>query len=860
MNEAFKASRSINYMEIVEELEKFIELEKEQDKIIKGHVNEVNPLNGTVTVCMDENFNFYEGFLVLMNKRISSVLGKYGNNLKLKIKDDPLKFKNKKVSIDTSINNVNLKKLEKTIQKIKSGELDYNNQRILNFITGEIKPIYTHKNIDFITKTLNKSQKEAVSLSMDADDFHLIIGPPGTGKTFVITEIVRQLVKREQKVLITAWTNNAVDNMVERLSGFGVRNILRIGSKNSISPSNIEYSLEKKMRKHKNWIEVEILQDKIVKIFDSIEKINGELDVFKQKKNRFLDQKNKVNNSLNDLSVSKAKFEDRYGKLVGSTSFDFREDEKIYELENKVIKLEKDSDNYYSLSKKISKLNKVEGSLTDSEDFYELKSEIKKMELKAIPKRIVSPFRKNKYELFKKELADKKAVLDQITDSYTSYWNFKDDLDAKFSQAYPELEGQPEEDALDTELELLIVLREYLPLKMELMKQKMEKPVEKVVAEVYEQYLKSIKMNMSLLKIEIKSLDSDINSVKHLWERLNDKKDNLNELIEKCENDKQGIIEEIALEMVSDADVIAATAISSSNYFLEEIKFDCVVVDEASQVASYWSLIPLMKCKKFVLVGDDKQLEPIEESKLSKELNLSIFNRLMGNYRDSSTFLDVQYRMNKEIADIASDTFYEGKLKTFEAIADQTIGCDFDGDINSILRPENPLTFLDTSDLSCHEDITEGGCENTKEAKIVAFVVSMLLKNGIDPDRIGVITPYKKHKKNIRMQISNDDVDVDTVHRFQGREKDVVVISFCKSGTGYLNPFILKFVGKPTQTNVAITRARMKLIIVGNSKTLRQNSLLGKIIHKLGNENIVKCSHEMFGFLDDFLHGDFENS
>jgi len=234
---------SEKYGGMINEIEKFIDAKKTESKIIKGQVIEVNPLDKTITVDINKNFNFYKGSLVLVDGKRSSVLDAYGSIVKLEMKSDPKKFKDKKVDIDTSLMNIILKRLERTIEKIKSEELDENNERILSFIVGEGNPFYSEKNFDFIAKTINKSQKEAVSLSLEADDFHLIVGPPSTGKTFVITEIVQQLVREKQKILITAWTNIAVDNMVEKLSELGTKKILRIGSKSEISPSNLIYSI-----------------------------------------------------------------------------------------------------------------------------------------------------------------------------------------------------------------------------------------------------------------------------------------------------------------------------------------------------------------------------------------------------------------------------------------------------------------------------------------------------------------------------------------------------------------------------------------------------------------------------------------
>ena len=120
-------------------------------------------------------------------------------------------------------------------------------------------------------------------------------------------------------------------------------------------------------------------------------------------------------------------------------------------------------------------------------------------------------------------------------------------------------------------------------------------------------------------------------------------------------------------------------------------------MDEASQVARYMSLIPLIKTERFVLVGDNKQLQPIEESNCLMHLNLSIFNRLLENFPDNSTFLDTQYRMNERLSNISSELFYEIALKLSQ-MSKQTLNSNFNEDAIELLNPDVPVTFLDTCD------------------------------------------------------------------------------------------------------------------------------------------------------------------
>jgi len=209
-------------------------------------------------------------------------------------------------------------------------------------------------------------------------------------------------------------------------------------------------------------------------------------------------------------------------------------------------------------------------------------------------------------------------------------------------------------------------------------------------------------------------------------------------------------------------------------------------------------------------------------------------------YPKDATFLPVQYRMHKTIAQIASEIFYEGKLRTSKQAAERILNLKVGKHL--FLNPKIPVVFIDTSKVAYYEDEVGFGCSNTQEAKYVAYLVSLFIKKGIKMKDIAVITPYVKQNLLIREfldKIKIKDVEVNTVHKFQGREKDIIIMSFAKSKKYAFSSYKLRFIENNTLVNVAITRARKKLILVGNSKTLAQSQLLNKVISKIGKENSV---------------------
>ncbi len=454
------------------------------------------------------------------------------------------------------------------------------------------------------------------------------------------------------------------------------------------------------------------------------------------------------------------------------------------------------------------------------------------MKNQGLAKKISLILKPKENKSFRAELKEKEDIYQIMQAAYNKYWLVNDRLEKNY-------QTDPSQKALNAEFKIFEIIDEKIEDDVNLIHENLISEKESLLNKAYADYIKILKKSNTRLRIEIKDLNTDIHLKINGKNKITDEIKNIRNTIDQRIEEKKVLIDIIDQEIVKKSKLIIATVISSAHYLLDPETFDAVIMDEASQVASFMSLIPLMKAKKFILVGDDKQLQPIEESNLSKELNLSIFNRLIDKYPENCTFLDTQYRMNKKIADISSNLFYDGKLKTYEEIADQTLECQLDEETAIIINPGTALTFIDTKDVDYYEVGVGDGCENVDEAKIVLQLVNGLLGNDVDPVEIGIITPYKKHKRVLNKLLQNTEVEIDTVHAFQGREKDIIIMSFCKSVIGRLNYFKKRFMEKPTQLNVAMTRARKKLIIIGNSKTLKQSKKIKEIINCIDEDNII---------------------
>ena len=291
----------------------------------------------------------------------------YNSNLKIEVKTDPSQFENKKVVIDTNTTNVILKRLETVVENIKSGKISLDNARILDLIIGKRVPQYSERRVE-ISRELNKSQKEAVVKSIESYDFHLVIGPPGTGKTYVIEELIRQFSKNNQKLLITAWTNLAVDNIIKRLKS-DAKKVVRIGPIDKIDPEVRECSIFEKMKEHKDWKEVERHNKLIDELSKIIPKVKDEIKLVKGDINQCQDKKKILNGELKCLIAERQRYEG-----IIPTAIDNESMTDISDTTEKMSSHDKKSEACLSLSKNILQMNKLQELIPEVAYIQNLKS------------------------------------------------------------------------------------------------------------------------------------------------------------------------------------------------------------------------------------------------------------------------------------------------------------------------------------------------------------------------------------------------------------------------------------------------------------------------------------------------------
>ena len=289
--------------------------------------------------------------------------------------------------------------------------------------------------------------------------------------------------------------------------------------------------------------------------------------------------------------------------------------------------------------------------------------------------------------------------------------------------------------------------------------------------------------------------------------------DEAHKIMREVDKTEQFIID----DLVAKAQVIAATLVGSNHYTVRNVKFNTVVIDEAGQALEPACWIPILKVQKVIMAGDHFQLAPTIKSNEAAKAGLSttLLEKCVSLHPEAVTLLNEQYRMNETIMGFSSKEFYEDKLKAHQSVAKQLL---FPGDM--------PLTFIDTAGCGFDEKLEGTSSVNPEEAAFLIKHLTQLAEtlSAADFPTVAVISPYKEQIRILQELLLNSDtllphrdkISVNTIDSFQGQERDVVYISMVRSNTSG----DIGFLSDIRRMNVAITRAKKKLVIIGDSSTL----------------------------------------
>jgi len=287
---------------------------------------------------------------------------------------------------------------------------------------------------------------------------------------------------------------------------------------------------------------------------------------------------------------------------------------------------------------------------------------------------------------------------------------------------------------------------------------------------------------------------------------------------------------QIRSDLFNEARVVACTLVGSASKLLVGQRYSTLFIDEAAQALEPACWIAIRRASRVVLAGDHQQLPPTIKcyEALRQGLGKTLMERIVENQPDSVRLLRVQYRMNDAIMQFSSDWFYGGRLQSDPSVRHRSI-LDFD----------TPITWIDND--APEEYIGENhGRINKAEALLLIdtlkqYVNKIGLHRFLDERLdVGIISPYRVQTQYIRSLIKKEaelkplrrSITVNTVDGFQGQERDIIIISLVRSNEqGQIG-----FLGDLRRMNVAMTRARMKLIILGNAATLAHSPFYKKLI------------------------------
>ncbi|KAF0698472.1 Aste57867_10895 [Aphanomyces stellatus] len=290
--------------------------------------------------------------------------------------------------------------------------------------------------------------------------------------------------------------------------------------------------------------------------------------------------------------------------------------------------------------------------------------------------------------------------------------------------------------------------------------------------------------------------------------------------------------QKVVTEIVQHSDVVFATNAGAATKLLRDQVFDVVIIDEAAQALEVSCWIPLLKAKRCVLAGDHQQLPPTVKSQLAPRRGLTLFDRVvdMAHTTDVVRMLSTQYRMHADISDWASKAMYEGKLLSSDAVATrklQDLPHVASGEDDSLVHAT--LLIVDTAGCGLDEDESEQMSKsNAGEAGVVVKHVEALLAAGLRPHEVAVITPYNGQVAMLKSLLlpAHPTLEVRSVDGFQGCEKEAVVMSLVRSNAKKQ----VGFLADDRRMNVAVTRAKRHVALIGDTDTLSAHPFLKTLI------------------------------
>jgi ATP-dependent RNA/DNA helicase IGHMBP2 len=308
----------------------------------------------------------------------------------------------------------------------------------------------------------------------------------------------------------------------------------------------------------------------------------------------------------------------------------------------------------------------------------------------------------------------------------------------------------------------------------------------------------------------------------------------------KIMKDVEAMEKYITDDVLHKAQVITATLVGSNHFSVRHMQYDVVIIDEAGQALEPACWIPILKTQKLILAGDHCQLPPTIKSQdaAKKGLEKTLLEKCVELHPNAVTLLQEQYRMHEHIMQYSSNVFYNNQLIANNAVQKHLLFAN-----------DTPFTFIDTAGCGFEETVNGTQINNAEEASLlykhlVNYIATLQENKLQSAPSIAIISPYKQqiitlqeylqHVPELQAHLAN--IKVNTIDSFQGQEKDIIYISLVRSNDAQT----IGFLSDIRRMNVAMTRARKKLVIVGDSSTLSAHPFY---------ENLVSYAQEIDGWV-----------
>jgi hypothetical protein len=317
--------------------------------------------------------------------------------------------------------------------------------------------------------------------------------------------------------------------------------------------------------------------------------------------------------------------------------------------------------------------------------------------------------------------------------------------------------------------------------------------------------------------------------------------DEARNILKEVERTEQFIVD----DLIAKAQVITATLVGANHYTVRSLRYETVVIDEAGQALEPACWIPILKAQRVILAGDHCQLPPTVKSDEAMRggLGTTLLEKNVARHPEAVILLEEQYRMHTTIMGYSSDVFYEGRLKAHPSVAAHSL---FEGD--------GALAFIDTAGCGYDEKQEGAGLSNPEEAafliKHATQVVTDLSTRFSDEafPTIAIISPYRNQVHLLQDLLQHsailrryaDKITVNTIDSFQGQERDIVYIGMTRSNADSK----IGFLADIRRMNVAMTRARKKLVVIGDSGTLSRSSFYAGFISYAEAQEAYKSAWE----------------